>query len=356
MTEGKAVSKGSICLKVNGMKVLVVGLGSMGKRRIRCLKQLGIQAISGFDPRSDRVHETVSTYGIESVAKVDRAMISRFDALVISVPPDAHGPYMQMCVDERKHFFVEASVIDEGLDELDAAAQRSGIVAAPSATLMFHPAPKRITELVREGRLGRVTNFIYHMGQWLPDWHSYEKVSEFYVSNPVTGGAREIVPFELTWLVKCFGWPERVFARVEKTTTIEGAEKIDDTYALSLRFAGHPATLVVDVVSRQATRLLTVVGDRGHLNWDWNKGCIDIFDGPAARQDTERYDAGTAAAGYNANIGEMMYVDEVAEFLSACKGQRTFRNTLKEDARVLRILTQAEESARLGKDLCLEKP
>ena len=34
------------------MKFLIVGLGSMGKRRIRCLKALGFEShITGFDKR-----------------------------------------------------------------------------------------------------------------------------------------------------------------------------------------------------------------------------------------------------------------------------------------------------------------
>ena len=36
------------------MKFLQIGLGSMGKRRIRCLHALGHRDIVAFDPREDR--------------------------------------------------------------------------------------------------------------------------------------------------------------------------------------------------------------------------------------------------------------------------------------------------------------
>ena len=36
------------------MKFLVIGLGSMGKRRVRCLQALHYTDIVGFDPREDR--------------------------------------------------------------------------------------------------------------------------------------------------------------------------------------------------------------------------------------------------------------------------------------------------------------
>jgi len=39
------------------MKFLIIGLGSMGKRRIRCLKIIGFNDIIGYDLRKDRREE-----------------------------------------------------------------------------------------------------------------------------------------------------------------------------------------------------------------------------------------------------------------------------------------------------------
>ena len=42
----------------NSLKILVVGLGSMGKRRIRNLQHLNQNDVIGFDPRDDRCKES----------------------------------------------------------------------------------------------------------------------------------------------------------------------------------------------------------------------------------------------------------------------------------------------------------
>ena len=47
------------------MKVLVIGLGSMGKRRIRNLLKLGYKDIIGFDIRTDRINEVNKKYHIK---------------------------------------------------------------------------------------------------------------------------------------------------------------------------------------------------------------------------------------------------------------------------------------------------
>ena len=46
------------------MKFLIIGLGSMGKRRVRNLQALGFADIAGFDTRDDRCAEVKVKYKI----------------------------------------------------------------------------------------------------------------------------------------------------------------------------------------------------------------------------------------------------------------------------------------------------
>lgn len=334
------------------MNFLVVGLGSMGKRRVRCLQALGHSNVAGFDLRADRREEAQRLFGVRTFGDIAGAVDStRPHALIISVPPDAHHVYMKLAVKRRIHYFVEASVVDTDMAKIARDTRAAGIVGAPSATLRFHPGIRKIGEIVRSGELGKVSNVIYHCGQYLPDWHTYEKVSDYYVSNPATGGAREIVPFELTWLTAILGMPKKVFGNVRKTIHIEGAERIDDTYNCLLDYGHCLATVTIDVVSRFATRRLTVNGDARQLRWDWNVNHIEVYDPGKQKWETIPYEMARAAAGYNANIGENMYIDELRSFIDATTGKGRFDNTLEDDHAILKMLYALEESDRAGKAL-----
>ncbi len=327
------------------MNFLIVGLGSMGKRRIRCLKALGYHGIFGFDRREDRRAEAVKLYDIETFGDVEEAIARcKPDALIISVPPDVHHVYMKIALSHGLHFFVEASVVDTDMEEIAAGAKRAGIVGVPSATLRFHPGIQLVGQIVRSGSLGKISNVMYHCGQFLPDWHTYEKVSDYYVSNPLTGGAREIVPFELTWLLDIIGMPQKVFANVRKTINIDGAEKIDDTYNCLLDFGGFLAVVTVDVVSRFATRRLTINGDAKQLRWDWDRNCVEIYDPSLKKWESLSYEMPKAQTGYNVNIGEKMYVDELKSFIDATQGGKPFINTLEDDHAILKLLYAFERS------------
>jgi predicted dehydrogenase len=338
------------------MRLLIIGLGSMGKRRIRCLKAIGHAKIAGFDCREDRCSEVDEKYGIKTFLDIKNA-VEKFNptAFIISVPPDAHHVYMKMAVEKGLHFFVEASVVDTDMDLIKNLVKARNIIAAPSATLLFHPAIQKISEVVRSDSLGTVSNIVFHSGQYLPDWHTYEKVSDYYVSNPATGGAREIVPFELTWFTHLFGFPKKVCGHVRKTIHIEGAEKIDDTYNLLFDYESFLATLTIDVVSRYATRRLLINGDKKQLIWDWNVNNIRIYDPVAQQWETIVYEMKSAASGYNPNIGENMYIDEIKAFLKAVEGKEGFVNNLENDHHVLKLLYAAEDADRQSNYIRFER-
>ena len=182
------------------MRFFVIGLGSMGKRRVRCLLELGYRPdeIYGFDNRGDRRVETVNRYGIRVIDTMEGFNFRSVDAFIVSLPPDKHKIGVDIAVKYQKPVFVEASVI---LSETELIREvGKDIFIAPSCTFVFHPMIKEIKRIVNSEKYGKVCNFSYHSGQYLPDWHPWEDVKDFYVSNRLTGGAREIVPYELTWI------------------------------------------------------------------------------------------------------------------------------------------------------------
>jgi predicted dehydrogenase len=323
------------------MKIAIVGLGSMGKRRIRNLTQIGGCKIEGFDVSEDRINE-IKSLGHKAYLFGENQTFEGFDAVIVSTPPDQHLKHLTAAVAARRPVFVEASVILSGLPEVASEAARHGVTVCPSCTMRFHPAIIEIKTIVDSTSLGLPTNFVYHSGQYLPDWHPWEDIRDYYVSNRPTGAAREIVPFELTWLTDIFGGISE--NRCIYGKTLDLGVDIDDTYAISARFGGQTiGSITVDVTSRVATRRLTLNLERGQVVWDWNEGSIRVEAVEACRSERIAFSLGEAAPGYNRNIIESMYVDEMKAFLSAVRGDKLFPNTLRDDIAILQTLLKLEE-------------
>ncbi len=322
-------------------KFCVIGLGSMGKRRIRCLKTLGYNDIIGIDPREDRRNEVDALYQIKTKSSIDEITIRDVDAYVISTPPDKHTGYLKKIVDQKKPAFVEASVILDEVKEINDY-NKENVFIAPSCTLRFHPVIKDIKEIIDSNKLGKVTNFTYHSGQYLPDWHPWEKVNDFYVSNRVTGGGREIVPFELTWIIDTIGYPDEVKGYFKKT--IDFGADIEDTYAFILKYPYKIGAIIVDVASRYAIRHLIINLERGQIQWNWDDDFVSVYNADKNRWVKMFQPEGNSEVGYNKNLIEEMYIDEIKAFIDGIKNCKDFPNTLNNDIKVLELLNQIENS------------
>lgn len=325
------------------MKFLQIGIGSMGKRRLRCFEKLGFKKnVAAFDISKERRMEAKEKYGVAAIDCLDNVNFSEIDAIIISTPPDKHDEYIKLAIEKKRPAFVEASVVIGELQNLEKEARKSNVLIAPSCTMRFHPAIKDIIDIVRTGVYGKVTNFTYHCGQYLPDWHPYEDIKSFYVSKKETGAAREIVPFEMTWLVELTGLPERVAGF--KGKTMDMGINIDDTYVIAMEFKKNAYGVInIDAVSRYATRNLILNLEYAQVLWRWDENAVKVYDVKKGGWASRAYQAGQAEKGYNKNIREDMYVDELAAFIKAVKNKSKFQNSLKDDIALLKMVEEVEE-------------
>ncbi|NEW08514.1 Gfo/Idh/MocA family oxidoreductase [Paenibacillus sp. SYP-B3998] len=320
------------------MSYLVIGLGSMGKRRVRDLIALSEDQVLGFDLREDRRREVANRFGIVTFDSVEQALQHNLKAIIISTPPDLHMRYAHLAADLNIPFFTEASVTKEGMLELIGKLKaKPDLVSAPSCTMRFHPAVALLRQIVKDRMLGENCFFTYHSGQYLPDWHPYEDYRQFYVSRRETGGCREIVPFEWIWLTSLFGEISKGISMKRKVSSLD--VDIDDVYQMVLEFEnGIQGQVTVDVVSRMATRTFALIGEKGTARWNFFDSALEVYDGE--RQVTKRL---PITSGDRLFEYEDMYVSEMCAFLQALAGGNPFPHDYPTDLSLLEKLERLEQ-------------
>ena len=326
------------------MKFLIIGLGSMGKRRIRNLQTMGYKQIAGFDLRQDRIDEAHSEYDVKVYKNFNEA-IEHFepDVFIISTSPKYHMDYAIWGEQKNIPCFIEASVIDRlKIRSLSERAQKSRTIIAPSCTMRYFPGPKIVKDLLGRGIIGRPLNFNYITGQYLPDWHPWEKITDYYVSERATGGAREIVPFELTWLNDIFGNPTPLSCYKSKISDIEA--DIDDIYHFTLKYPGSTlANITIEVISRpKSTRELRILGSEGLLVMSNDEKCVRYCSTKGTEWTKINLEDGSIEENYI--NPEEPYIAELSDFILAVKekNQKLYPNTLDDDCNVLDILEHLE--------------
>ena len=187
-------------------------------------------------------------------------------------------------------------------------------------------------------------NYIYHIGQYLPDWHPWENYKNFFVGDKRTGGVREIFGIDLPWLLDAFGPVKGVHAEKDKLSDLE----IDypDSYFITLRHEnGTKGLLAVDVVSPKAVRSFECFGEGLHLFWEGNPKALYRWDGAAGdKVPVDTYESFEHDSRYSDNIVENAYVDELANFFGVLAGRETPRWSFEKDKEVIALIERIEQS------------
>ncbi len=331
------------------LKFLQVGLGSMGKRRIRCLLHWGVkpEQITGFDLDEKQCKAVENKYKIKTFTNFQEAMaVSQPDAFIISTPPNQHSKYFLCAAKNRKHFFVEHTTVENGYRALEPLLNGS-FVAARSCTFRYFPAVKKINKLVNNDTIGKILSFQYHLGQYLPDWHPWEDYRKVYFSQKETGACREMFPFELTWLTNLFKSDvARVTGLIGKLSDLD--MPADDIYSAILQFKNSiVGNVVIDVLARTPFRTLRIIGSAGVIEWEWLNYTIRIFGVKDKKWQTIKLAKGENEKGY-VNT-EDMYHEEIKKFLDAIQGKIKYPYSFREDWKNLKTLFALEKSAKTGR-------
>ena len=346
---------------LKNFRFLIIGLGSMGKRRIRNFfyHKIKKENIVGVDPRKDRREEVVKRYGVRTFENFQKA-VREFnpDVYIISTPADKHHIYFLHAARNKKHLFVEHPVSDRGYKEL-MSIMDSSFVVAPSCTLRFHPAVKIIKEILDKKKIGKILSFQYHFGQYLPNWHPWENFRDVYFSKKNTGACREMFGFELVWLDFALGLGKisEITGFTEKLSDLQMTA--DDRYTALLKFENKiSGNITIDLISKKPFRTLRIIGSDGVLEWEWQENQIRIFDKKNLDNNSKfkwkiiNLKKGRSEKNYITT--EEMYEEEIGHFLNAIENKSKYPFTLKESLNYLKALFALEKSAKIKKFISLD--
>lgn len=317
---------------------LQIGLGSMGKRRIRNLFAAGEKNIIGFDLSPERRREAEKTYHIKTIPDIAKLSPDAFDAMLISTPPDKHGDYIRFAIQHRKHFYTEVGTTDDGYADIFSA--RKGLVMATSSTFLHFSPIQMMKRLVGQGKIGKILLFEYHVGQYLPTFHPWEDYRKIYISKKETGSCRTLFLFECVWLNSLVDSTiAAISGMVGKVSDLEMTA--DDFLSASIRYKNNVrGSLLIELLSRKPGRFLRLIGSEGVLEWDWLSSKIRIHDA-RGKTTTISVPKGNPAKGYLA--AEEMYDAEIKSFIDAIRGKAKYPFTFKEDLENLKMLRKLEK-------------
>ena len=324
------------------MKIIVIGLGSMGKRRIRLLNEnKGIEII-GVDSQEARCAEVEDKFKVKcyhSIAEVVEK--EKPNAAVISTSPLSHAAIIKECLANNLHVFTEINLVPDGYAENMKTAKETGLVLFLSSTFLYRKENQTIIEKVHKADCP--LNYIYHIGQYLPDWHPWESYNNYFIGDKRTNGCREIMAIDLPWIVTAFGPIKKATAVKSKNTELN--INYNDNYLITLEHeGGHKGVLAVDVVTRKSIRHIDVYGESFQMSWNGTADSLTEYDiENKVENKVEFKDASEHVEGYAAFITENPYREELNSFLDQIANpQQKPAWDFEKDLAVLKVIDEIE--------------
>lgn len=327
------------------MKVAVVGLGSMGKRRIRLIKSnFEDIEIIGIDMNGERCREAEDLFGISTSGDSDDVFANGdIDGVFISTSPLSHSKIIRSALSNGLNVFTEINLVDDLYDENIALAGEKAATLFLSSTQLYRKEIGYMADFVKDA--DKPTSYIYHIGNYLPDWHPWESYKNFFVGNRKTNGCREILAIELPWIIDAFGDAERVYVTKNKMSALE----IDypDNFMVTIEHkSGDRGVLIVDLVSRKPVRNLEIINEDFYFSWNGSPEGLERYNiEEAVGESINLYEDIEVEDSYNQTIIENAYLEEIIDFFDAVSNEKAHgKYSFEKDKYVLNLIDIIESA------------
>jgi predicted dehydrogenase len=320
------------------MRILLVGLGSIGQRHLRNLQTRGTFEYVAMRSRGLPLPDEFSALPLRVVTALDEAVASQPDVAFLCAPASVHPVVLGRLVRETGcHVFIEKPMAPslDGLADCARLLEGQGRKSLVGYNLRCHPVCAVVQETLRQGVLGRVTSARASVGQYLPDWHPHENYRHGYsASRRLGGGVMLDLIHEIDLLYAWFGKPEVVKAVAGKSSALD--IDTEDTAEILCRFAGGLiGSIHMDYVQRVPMRTGAIVGDEATLTYDLLKAECQVL----------RSGVPPVVHAFPEFVRNDMYVAELDRLFGAIRDDAPCSPSLREGIDVLEIALRAKRDA-----------
>lgn len=253
------------------MRVLIIGLGSIGRKHVRVLSELfpGTEILAlRSQPGSANEEGITNLFSYDEIPE-------ETDFFLIATPTIFHQEAIQRLIPYRKPLFIEKPVLHElnkeGF-ELREKLLSKKIFTYVGCPLRFHPCIQFLKNEF-ENNSQRLNEVNIYCGSYLPDWRPGRDFRDVYSARPELGGGVHLdLIHEIDYTYFLFGKPGKVRSELRSNSTLH-IPAIDYAHYF-LEYQDFSATITLNYFRPEAKRNIELVFENTIWNVDLLTSCI----------------------------------------------------------------------------------
>jgi predicted dehydrogenase len=316
--------------------ILIVGYGSIGRRHLRNLRDLGYKNLFFYRTgKSILPDDEILDIPIEYDLR--RALARKPEATIVANPTALHMSVALAAAKSGSHLFLEKPISHtmDGVEELRKIIRKDSLIVVVGFQFRFHPLLKQIKKLLDLGVIGSVVSVQAHWGEYLPQWHPEEDYHQSYSAKKELGGGVILTlchPFDyLRWLL---GEVSSVLALQSQSNGL-GID-VEESADVLLQFTcGAVGNVHLDYTERPSEHFLRIIGQKGVIYWSNSDGMLkySILG--------KKWKKLLLPKGFERNT---LFLDEMRHFTSCISGNEQILCSFDDGVAALKIALAAKRS------------
>jgi len=322
------------------IKVLIIGLGSIGQRHANALLTLGITNIAAL--RTGKGQKSIDS-GLHNKIKMFQSEEEAFawssSHIIISNPTSFHLDYIQKAIDRNIKIFVEKPIANN-LKDVKLINEINAVNGVVGYNLRFHGLFIFIKNLIVNNTYGRVISAQLHVGQYLPNWHPYEDYRKAYYSRKnLGGGGLRTLSHEIDLMQYFFGKIKTIYAKVQTDSDLE-IDVDDVTNIIASADKCAQTTLHINLLDPKVKREGRIYFSEGLLEYDFVESRVTFTSNSGQK---------TTIYSQIENI-DVQYNNQMQEFIW---GKSILACSFDQGLAVMEIIEKCIESNNEKREICL---
>lgn len=257
------------------MKIGVIGYGSIGKRHVTNLISSGIKEIILF-----RAKGKGNEFNLKEERYSSYFWDNNFDSVIVCSPPADHYKHLKTILNNDVNVLCEKPIVSkiEQLVHIKELHKRYKGTASVVFNMRYHPAVKRLKELLINNTIGEIRNARFFVGQYLPDWKPGTDYATSYSAIRNKGGGVVLDLLHEIDLAQYLigGKVKNVFSIAGKYSklNIETEDIAEIIYSTEENIL---ISIHLDYLFRGYKREIDIIGDEGSITCDLYNNYIKVF-------------------------------------------------------------------------------